>query len=342
MTAFQCRVATALLLLMVFGVTGFSSPSHPPCSITNLSCPFRVLSSQQCSLTEHKHRNLQLVMMTQQQSPQEQPRGGGLWKRTKRTVVSLALALNFLRSPAAYASSRDLVDTSARANDLLIESLRPGATKEDAELALDSEVCVREKSEVNTVLKQKEETTSKKNRKNTKKPAKPLYYDDDGDLDDDELFDETEMAELESNSKTKSAMKAQSNVYLKTSKITAASYVKAVFIFITLPVLLFGGIETYKRRSESAYVKKALKIQQMKKEEYLNQTAVEEAALKANETAVDDGNDDDDDEDDDDDDDFDEPPPPSPKKPKGGNDGDGGNDGPSSDDIDRLNRLMKK
>lgn len=273
------------------------------------------------------------------------------WRKSKKHIASIALALSFLRSPAAYASvtPAELVDKSARANDLMIESLRPGASKEDAEMALDMDTVVLEKTEVNTGAKSKKDTVAASKKKlKTKKKAKQLYYDDEeDDLDDEDIFGEEDTA-MEAAAKSKSTPKTttSSDIYFKSSETSKSTYVKATFIFITLPVLLFGGIETYKRRSESVYVKKALKIQAMKKQEHMTETQKEAERLAAeaaeNGDEDDDEEDDDEDEDDDDDeedddDDFDEPP--KPKKPSG-DDGDGGDDAPSADDIDRLNKLM--
>lgn len=270
-----------------------------------------------------------------------------LWKQSKKSMASVALALTFLRSSPAMAAvvTKDMVDVSARANDVLIESLRPGATVEDAEVALNPDVLVRAQEEVNTVTKKAEETkVDKKSKK--KKATKNLYYDDDEDEGDDEdaFFDDEARAQLEA-AKATPKTATTSDIYIKSTQITTATYVKAVALFITAPVLLFGGIETYKRRSESAYVKKALKIQAMKREEYLNKTASEASQLKGNETATDDDGDDDDngdDDDDADDSDLGKPSPKAPKKPKGGDDGGGDDAPPSADDIDRLNRLMGK
>jgi hypothetical protein len=83
-----------------------------------------------------------------------------LWKQSKKSMASVALALTFLRSSPAMAAvvTKDMVDVSARANDVLIESLRPGATVEDAEVALNPDVLVRAQEEVNTVTKKADET----------------------------------------------------------------------------------------------------------------------------------------------------------------------------------------
>jgi hypothetical protein len=278
-----------------------------------------------------------------------------LWRRSKKSVASLALAVALFQalpmSPALAVVAKEKVDVSARANDILIESLRPGATSEDAEAALNPEILVREKEEVNKALPKVEEKSQPNNsKKKSKKPAKQLYYDDEDD--DDELdeveaqfFEETSRASISEATNTKTA--TTSNIYVQSTKITTATYAKAAMLFLTAPVLLFGGIETYKRRSESAYVKKALQIQAMKREEYLNKTAAETGKMGNNSTSTTDDDDDDDDDDDNDDDDDDivenKSPPSKPKKPNGGKDSGGGSGStPSADDIDRLNKLMGK
>jgi len=341
------RIVTVLLLLTASGVDAFSGQQKQPLS--------RALCHNHNP--HHRHVDHQSVCLLMAPPPpgasHNEPRQKmlvlkRLWKRSKKSVASIALALTFLRSTPAMAAAvvtKDMVDVSARANDVLIESLRPGATVEDAEVALNPDVLVREREEVNTVTKKTEETkVDRKSKK--KKTTKNVYYDDDEDEGDDEdaFFDDETRAQLEA-AKTTPKTATTSDIYIKKSEITKASYAKALALFITAPVLLFSGIETYKRRSESAYVKKALKIQAMKREEYLNKTASEAAQMKGNETATDDDDDDDDedgDDGDDDDSDLGKPSPNAPKKPKGGDDGGGDDAPPSADDIDRLNRLMGK
>ena len=299
---------------------------------------------------EHNNKHSSLLS-------QNKPRRS--WRRRiRRWMLSFALGTSMFRSvPANAKFSYELRETPT-------SSLRPGISREQAELIEEGELDGRS-VEAKTALAPEPEKPAAPKKAATKKQSS--YYDDD---DEDDFLEEEVIGKAASQTDQTAAKRLQ-------SRSNFAAYHQGKSNSLTVKVALAFFVPTYgamiireyvRRRKEEVYVKKGLEILEAQKAEYFNVTGtaadadVQDALknLKKNETKTDDDEDEDDDEDDeddeeDDDDDDEEDVKPrgrkgGPRKPTGGGGGDdGGSSGsgdgsgrPSDEDLDKLNQLFNR
>ena len=299
--------------------------------------------------------------------------GNKIRKRACRTLGSLAFAVSILTrssNQVAFATT-SLPKEELRANDIILNSLKPGISREEAE-KLAAGIIVDQEEDGDIVLGQSSLPSSSKNDENklkTKRVEKSTsvydYGQDEYEDEDDENLDfEFEGDVKESDiSPTKSITMGSSDSFAMSppSKRSTKMYATATFSILVIPVTWLQTREFLRGRREQLYVEKGLEILQAQKAEYFNitttsddsdiQDELKDLKNKKDENDEDNDEDDDDDEDDGEDDDEDEDDRPSrPKKPRGGGGGDGDDDNdddegsgpPSDEDVDRLNKMFKK
>eukprot|EP00977_Amphora_coffeiformis_P013805 scaffold3731_cov156-Amphora_coffeaeformis.AAC.3 len=279
------------------------------------------------------------------------------WRRRIRTwALSFALGTSMFRSiPANAKFSYELRETPT-------SSLRPGVSREQADLIEQGELDGRSVEAKTALAPEPEKPVTPKKAAAPKKQSS--YYDDDDE--DDNFLEEEAIGRAASQADQKTAKRLQ-------SRSNFAAYHQGKSNSLTVKVAVAFFVPTYgamiireyvRRRKEEVYVQKGLEILEAQKAEYFNVTGtaadsdVQDALkkLKKNETKTDDDDDDDDDDgedDDDDDDDDDEDDKPrgrkgGPKRPTGGGD-DGGSSGsgdgsgrPSDEDLSRLNQMFNR
>ena len=230
-------------------------------------------------------------------------------KRASRALTSLAFALSiFLKSTSpALAVKEEL-----RANDIIMNSLRPGISAEEAESINKGEVVQDDTSEV--VLGQSS-TNPKGVEVDVKKvKTKSVYdYGEEYEEEDDEIDFEFEGDVTQSDVQKDWLDGGETNAFAmtKSSGPTKKMYITAATSILVLPVTWLQTREFLRGRREQQYVEKGLKILEAQKAEYFNVTSSADDAdiedeLKDLKDKDDDGDDDDDDDDDEDDDDDDD------------------------------------
>lgn len=299
--------------------------------------------------------------------PQRGRRRRKWFRRSKKFVATLAFAWSILSSGPARADPaigrKADFDNTMRANDILMQSIRPGSSVDQAEKAVTGEEITistdienmlgLNDEEITPVMEDKATKKVKKSKK--KKTSGDLYGEDDDDFTLDELQDSIEAKETKGISEDMGSQ-------FETKEYGTDSYFKTFLTLVTGPLLIILVREIQRRRNENAYVNKALKIQAEQKAEYMRSKQKEMNATKVelqnNSTKVED-------------DDKGEDDKEEGKDTDAANDGsetkafsleelgidinedgtiadeddsgDGGeSDGPTRDDIDRLNSLLKK
>ena len=295
------------------------------------------------------------------------------WRqRAKKAVGTFALAWSILMPVRPALARKADFDSSARANDILMQSIQPGMTATEAEKAMNGETVSYERDlehmegvssaateeeddDFGDELKNDKKNKKKKKANNKKQKQKDLYADLDFDDDDDVLMDEVEEVEVAKESARTTATAASKGFY--SSEVSRSMYRGPIILFAGVPITVCVGREMYKKKQEAAYVQKALKIAESQRAEY-ERSKKNTTDVGNNSTAVDeeDDNEEEDGEDsedgskdkdgdgqggdgsgtDSDDDDylvFDD-------DEFGGDGEDGEDDGPTQEDIDRLNKLM--
>jgi hypothetical protein len=289
---------------------------------------------------------------------------------------SLAFALSILAKASSPSLAAVVPKEELRANDIILNSLKPGISTEEAEkLAAgivenddDGDVVLGQASaEDESDLVAGGATKKIKMPKKSKQKSQYDYGEDEYEEEDDALDFEFEgdikesdlhqnkMPTLTPGTTGGFAMSSQ-------SKPTTKMYVTCAFSILVVPVTWLQTREFLRGRREQQYVEKGLKILQAQKAEYFNVTSeTKDSDIEDELKDLKNKDDDDDDEDDDDDDDSDEDDedddedddrPSRPKKPRGGgpdddddDDDDGGDDDsgpPSDEDVDRLNKMFGK
>ena len=303
----QCVYSVCLLLLFSFS-NGFAPPKPP---ITFLAQPKCLYMS---GTSDNHHRISRLLRWKQRSSKAA--------KKTAKAVTSVAVAWAILaaRNPALAdmigTKAPPGLDTSLRANEILMQSLRPDSTVEDAEVAVSGKAVRDQRNAVVGMSTDATENSPNVKKSEAKKLQKSLYYDDD-DEDDrtDELFGDTDTAGMARSGATPS-YSASSSAYSALSKgPSTGMYIKSAVGILTIPAVWLTTREFLRRRREEDYVKKSMAIMEAQKAEFFNVTATkndeditdELKGLKKNSTGT--KNDEDDDNDDDDDDDDDDLPP---------------------------------
>lgn len=327
------HISLATLLLLLASASGFTSTSS-----------IRLKSS----ISQNKAYHPSLLVRSQRSDNDHiTSRRQKIWRTSKKALASLTLAFSLVRNPpAAEAKPRPV-----------IQSIKPGLTGAELEAAMDPDVYIYEETgkiiatpedrQANSAPQKKEKSKAKPKAKSKAKPkAKSLYEDDDEDDDDDDIdFEDLgprkRVAEAEASEKAASGGNVNNLGIVHHKEYSAFAFMKAMSVFAAIPVAFFFSIETYRRTHEKSYVKKALKIQAMKKKEYEQKVKEERLAeMKANETSTDEDEEEEEEEEDVEDDEDDGPSPKPPKTPPPSGGDNGGESGPSADDIDRLNKLM--
>jgi hypothetical protein len=246
-----------------------------------------------------------------------------------------------------------------RANDIILNSLKPGISAEEAE-KLAAGIVEEEQGDIVLGQSFSEEKELVAETKKSKKNVKTSVYDygqDEYEEADDELDFEFEGDVKESDLHQNKMPSSRGGFAMSSqTKPTTKMYATAAFSIMVVPVTWLQTREFLRGRREQRYVEKGLEILQAQKAEYFNITTTSDDSdiqdeLKdlKNKDDDDEDDEDDDDEDDDDEDDEDEDDRPRrPKKPRGGGDDDDDDDGdddsgpPSDEDADRLNKMFGK
>jgi hypothetical protein len=229
----------------------------------------------------------------------------GFRKRATRALASFAFAVGiFLKSSApALAGPKD----SIRANDILMNSLRPGISAQEAEQINKGELV--EEEDPNVVLGQPASSTEPadrvevKTRKVQKKTSVYDYGEEDYEEEDDEIDFEFE-GDVKKSDLKKEWLDggSQGNFAMKQSSgPTRKMYTTAAFSIMVVPVTWLQTREFLRGRKEQQYVEKGLKILEAQKAEYFNVTSSsDDGDIQDELKGLKDGDDDDDDDDDED------------------------------------------
>lgn len=282
----------AIVTLIACSVNGFTNPPKKQQGVTHQfgstpkpQCP-REPTRFQSLLILHSGRNCKHDESAEESRPVS--RRLRYWRRAKKAVGTFALALSLRTSSvSAVELGREAeFDTSGRANDILLESLRPGSTEEDAELAMSGESVTEDNFYETEMIGLEDKDAANKKKEALFKAGKQKgknrnLYDDDEDEDDEEdAMYGVEEEEMEEYMKKNSGLKTSSETaYFKSKKGgSAMEYFQAAAFFGTIPIGGLWAIEVWRRKNEGAYIKKGLAIQKMLKKDYINKT--KEAMLK--------------------------------------------------------------
>lgn len=271
-------------------------------------------------------------------------------KSLRRLIAPLVLAVSlFFSSPVTVHASTITPSTASQGETIEIMSIRPGMSKEQADLVIQGKMDVETLKQIE---RQSETKPLKKRKQSQSKPVqkRSLYGDIEDEDDQDLLMEELDaqsVASFPSSSKSVSSFSGTIVLSDEQRRVLTRKIYCAVFI-PTLGFLM--GREYIRRRLEARYIKRGLAIQEAQRAEYLNVTSTSQSNQK-DETS-------DDDDSDDEDDDDDPPPPPGgrPDRPPRGDgpsgSSGGGRRGPTGSssgygrandaDIDRLKDLFKK
>lgn len=236
------------------------------------------------------------------------------WRKRLSSLMASSILTGSLllgRVSVAGASPKD----DLRANDIILHSLKPGVSVDEAEKAIRGEALDEADEEVlvgnlGDDLVENGASMEKRTQKASKK--KKIGYDyggDDGDYDEEE----EELVEFEGENK-RSDLPTKDKLANPTSfAVPSASkpvsltkmYVTSAVSVLILPVTWLQTREILRSRRERNYVKKGLAIMQAQKAEYFNVTSTvddsdieDELKGMKNETNPEDDDDDDDDDDD--------------------------------------------
>lgn len=271
--------------------------------------------------------------------------GGGNTFRHKacRTLGSLAFALSILTRSSTQAALATTTTSPAkeelRANDIILNSLKPGISREEADklaagMILDDDnhdiVLGQEASLSSSSSSEKQESVKFKKKNVPKRTSVYDYGQEDYEGDDDEDLDfEFEGDVKESDISPSSSGSTSFAMSSSPSKPTTKMYATATFSILVVPVTWLQTREFLRGRREQRYVEKGLEILQAQKAEYFNitttsddsdiQDELKDLKNKKDENGQDE---DDDDEDDHDEEEDDDDRPSRPKKPRGGDDDD--------------------
>ena len=303
----RCVYSASLLLLFSFS-NGFAPPKPALTFLVQPKCLYM------SNMKDNQHRFSRLLRWNQRLAKASE--------KTVKAVTSATVAWVVLagRNPALAdmigTKAPPGLDTSLRANEILVQSLRPDSTVEDAEVAVSGKSVRDQRNAVVGMSTDSTENAPNSKKVEAKKLSKSLYYDDDVDDDrTDELFGDTGTAGTVRSGATP-AYSSSSSAYSALSQgPSTGMYIKSAVGILTIPAVWLTTREFLRRRREEDYVKKSMAIMEAQKAEFFNVTATKNVdnitdelkGLKKNSTDTkndDDSDDDDDEEDDDSDDDL--------------------------------------
>ena len=314
---------TSLILLLLLAASNGFVPPRPAAAFSSRPTPLPTTSA---SNSDHQGRLARLQRW--------KDRSQKIVKRTSKTVASVVVAWVIAsgRNPALAdmigTKAPPGLDTSLRANEILVQSLRPDATIEDAESAVSGKSVRDQRNVIIGMSTDVTEKAPKTKKAGQKKVQKSLYYDDEEEDDQtEELFgdSETTVKPRSGAAAARFSSSSTSSAYAAVSKgPSKGMYVKSAAIILTIPAVWLTTREYLRRRGEEEYVIKSMAILEAQKAEFFNVTAskndedINDELKDLKKNSTDTKNDDDDNDDDDDDDDDDDE---SPKRPKGGRGG---------------------